>query len=108
MGMNRDLMRQMQKMQERLAKAQEQLHSTSVEGSAGGGAVTVAVTGGLRVQSVKIAPEVVDPGDVEMLEDLVTAALNEALEKVQALQAESMAGLTGGLRLPGGFGPGLR
>jgi DNA-binding YbaB/EbfC family protein len=108
MGMSRDLMRQMQKMQERLARAQEQLNNTSVEGSAGGGAVTVAVTGSLRVESVKIAPEVVDPGDVEMLEDLVTAALNEALEKVQALQAESMAGLTGGLRLPGGFGPGRR
>ena len=108
MGMSRDMMRQMQKMQERLARAQEQLSNTSVEGSAGGGAVTVAVTGSLRVQSVKIAPEVVDPGDVEMLEDLVTAALNEALEKVQALQAESMAGLTGGLRLPGGFGPGRR
>ena len=108
MGMRRDMMRQMQKMQERLARAQEQLNNTSVEGSAGGGAVTVAVTGGLQVQSVKIAPEVVDPADVEMLEDLVTAALNEALEKVQALQAESMAGLTGGLRLPGGFGPGRR
>jgi hypothetical protein len=106
--MSRDMMRQMQKMQERLARAQEQLNNTSVEGSAGGGAVTVAVTGSLRVQSVKIAPEVVDPGDVEMLEDLVTAALNEALEKAQALQAESMAGLTGDLRLPGGFGPGRR
>jgi len=108
MGMNRDLMRQMQKMQERMAKAQEELHNTSVEGSAGGGAVTVAVTGGLQVQSVKIAPEVVDPGDVEMLEDLVTAALNEALEKVQALQSESMVGLAGGLRLPSGFNLGRR
>jgi DNA-binding YbaB/EbfC family protein len=108
MGINRDLMRQMQKMQERLVKAQEQLNNTSVEGSAGGGVVTVAVSGGLRVQSVKIQPEVVDPNDVEMLEDLVTAALNEALEKAQALQAESMAGLAGGLRLPGGFGPGQR
>lgn len=108
MGMNRDLMRQMQKMQERLAKAQEELHNTSVEGSAGGGAVTVTVTGGMQVQSVKIASEVVDPGDVEMLEDLVTAALNEALEKVQALQSDSMAGLAGGLRLPGGFNLGQR
>jgi DNA-binding YbaB/EbfC family protein len=105
MGMSRDMMRQMQKMQERLAKAQEELANASVEGTAGGGAVSVTVTGGLRVQSVKIAPEVVDPDDVEMLEDLVTAAVNEALERVQDLQAESMAGLTGGLRLPGGFGP---
>lgn len=108
MGMSRDMMRQMQKMQERIAKAQEQLNDTSVEGSAGGGAITVSVTGGLRVQSVKIAPEVVDPGDVEMLEDLVTAAFNEALERVQDLQAESMSGLAGGLGLPGGFGPGRR
>lgn len=108
MGMSRDMMHQVQKMQERIAKAQEQLNSASVEGSAGGGAVTVAVTGGLRVQSVKIAPEVVDPGDVEMLEDLVTAAFNEALESVQNLQAESMSGLTGGLGLPGGLGPGRR
>jgi hypothetical protein len=104
--MSRDMMRQVQKMQERIAKAQEQLNIASVEGSAGGGAVTVAVTGGLRVQSVKIAPEVVDSSDLEMLEDLVTAAFNEALERVQNLQAESMSGLTGGLRLPGGFGPG--
>ena len=108
MGMSRDMMRQMQKMQERIAKAQEQLNDTSVEGSAGGGAITVSVTGGLRVQSVKIAPEVVDPGDVEMLEDLVTAAFNEALERVQDLQAESMSGLAGGLGLPGGFGLGRR
>jgi DNA-binding YbaB/EbfC family protein len=108
MGMSRDMMRQVQKMQERIAKAQEQLNSACVEGSAGGGAVTVAVTGGLRVQSVKIAPEVVDPGDVEMLEDLVTAAVNEALERVQNLQAESMSGLTGGLGLPGGCGPARR
>lgn len=108
MGMSRDMMRQVQKMQERIAKAQEQLNNASVEGSAGGGAVTVAVTGGLRVQSVKIAPEVVDSSDLEMLEDLVTAAFNEALERVQDLQAESMSGLTGGLRLPGGFGPGRR
>ncbi len=108
MGMSRDMMRQVQKMQERLAKAQEQLNSASVEGSAGGGAITVAVTGGLRVQSVKIAPEVVDPGDGEMLEDLVTAAFNEALERVQDLQAESMSGVAGGLGLPGGFGLGRR
>lgn len=108
MGMSRDMMRQMQKMQERLAKAQEELANASVEATAGGGAVAVTVTGGFRVQSVKIAPEVIDPDDAEMLEDLVTAALNEALDKVQSLQAESMSGLAGGLRLPGGFGPARR
>ena len=101
MGMNRDMMRQMQQMQERIAKVQEQLNSTIAEGSAGGGAVTIAVSGGLKVQSVKIAPEVVDPSDVEMLEDLVTAAVNEALQQVQSLQMQQVASVASGLRLPG-------
>ena len=101
MGMNRDMLRQMQQMQERVAKAQEQLDAAVAEGSAGGGAVTVAVTGGLKVQSVKIAPEVVDPSDVEMLEDLVTAALNEALQQVQGLQMQQLASVASGMRLPG-------
>jgi len=101
MGMNRDMMRQMQQMQERIAKVQEQLNSTIAEGSAGGGAVTIAVSGGLKVQSIKIAPEVVDPSDVEMLEDLVTAALNEALQQVQSLQMQQVASVASGLRLPG-------
>ena len=100
MGMNRDMLRQMQQMQERIAKAQEQLYATIAEGSAGGGAVTVAVSGGLKVQSVKIAPEVVDPSDVEMLEDLVTAALNEALQQVQSLQMQQLSSVASGLRLP--------
>jgi hypothetical protein len=101
MGMNRDMMRQMQQMQERVAKAQEELNSTVVEGTAGGGAISIAVSGGLKVQSMKIAPEVVDPSDVEMLEDLVTAAVNEALQKVQGLQMQQMASVASGLRLPG-------
>ena len=101
MGMNRDMMRQMQQMQERIAKVQEQLNSTIAEGSAGGGAVTIAVSGGLKVQSIKIAPEVVDPSDVEMLEDLVTAALNEALQQVQGLQMQQLASVASGMRLPG-------
>ena len=101
MGMNRDMLRRMQQMQERAAKVQEQLNATVVQGSAGGGAVTIAVSGGLKVQSIKITPEVVDPSDVEMLEDLVTAALNEALQKVQGLQMQQMASVASGLRLPG-------
>ncbi len=101
MKMNRDMMRQVQQMQSKLAKAQEELESKTVEGSAGGGAVTVTINGKLEIQSVKIAPEVVDPDDVEMLEDLVTAALTEALQKGQALQTEHMSSLTAGLRLPG-------
>jgi hypothetical protein len=102
MGMNRDMMARLQQMQQRALKAQQELTEQTVEGSAGGGAVTITVTGGLKVEGLKIAPEVVDPGDVEMLEDLVTAAVNEALQKVQALQTQQIAGLAGqlGINLP--------
>ena len=102
MGMNRDMMARLQQMQAKALKAQEQLSEQTVDGSAGGGAVAISVTGGLKVQSLKIAPEVVDPSDVEMLEDLVTAAVNEALQKVQALQMQQVAGLAGqfGISLP--------
>jgi hypothetical protein len=103
MGMNRDMMARLQQMQERALKAQQELQEQVVEGSAGGGAVTVKITGGLTVDSLKIAPEVVDPDDIEMLEDLVNAALNEALQKVQALQMQQVSGLAGqfGLNMPG-------
>ena len=102
MGMNRDMMARLQQMQARALKAQQELSEQAVEGSAGGGAVNITVTGGLKVQSLKIAPEVVDPDDIEMLEDLVTAAVNEALQKVQALQMQQISGLAGqfGLGLP--------
>ena len=101
MGMNRDMMARLQQMQARALKAQQDLAEQAVEGTAGGGAVNITVTGGLKVQSLKIAPEVVDPDDIEMLEDLVTAAVNEALLKVQGLQAEQLASVASGLRLPG-------
>jgi DNA-binding YbaB/EbfC family protein len=102
MGMNRDMMARLQQMQAQALKAQEQLNDQTVDGSAGGGAVSITVTGGMKVQSLKIAPEVVDPNDVEMLEDLVTAAVNEALQKVQGLQMQQISGLAGqfGLNLP--------
>lgn len=93
MGMNRDMMARLQQMQERALKAQQELSEQQVGGSAGGGAVSITVTGGLKVEALSIAPEVVDPDDVEMLEDLVTAALNEALQKVQALQTQQLVGL---------------
>ncbi len=106
--MNRDMMAQLEQMQERMQKAQEELEAKVAEGTSGGGAVTIQITGGYKVQAVKIEPEVIDPDDVGMLEDLITAALNEALEKVQGFQAEHAAGLTGGLSLPGLAGlPGL-
>lgn len=102
MGMNRDMMARLQQMQQTALKAQEDLHAQVVEGTSGGGAVKIEVTGGLSVVSLKIDPEVVDADDVEMLEDLITAALNEALQKVQGLQAQQLSGLAGqfGLNLP--------
>ncbi len=99
--MNRDFLRQAQQMQARIAKIQEELGSEVVESTAGGGAVTVSITGHLKIQSVKISPDVVDPQDVEMLEDLVTAAVNDAVEKAQSLAASRLGAVTGGLRLPG-------
>ncbi|MEX2245313.1 MAG: YbaB/EbfC family nucleoid-associated protein [Dehalococcoidia bacterium] len=97
MGMNRDMMARLQQMQERLVKAQAELAEKRAEGSSGGGAVHVVLTGGMKVDSLKIDKEVVDPDDVEMLEDLLTAALNEVLQKVQALQMGQLAGLAGSL-----------
>ncbi len=102
MGMNRDMMARLQQMQEKAMKAQSELQAQVVDGSAGGGAVTISVTGGLKVESLKIEPEVVDPDDIEMLEDLITAAVNEALQKVLGLQTQQLAGLAGqfGINLP--------
>lgn len=95
---NQNLLRQ---MQARLAKIQEELASETVEASAGGGAVTVAITGDQRVTGVKIDPEVVDPEDVESLQDLMVAAFNEALHKSKELAAQRLGALTGGMRIPG-------
>lgn len=102
MGMNRDMMAKLQKLQEQAMKAQQDLEEQIVDGSSGGGAVAISITGGMRVQSLKIDPEVVDASDVEMLEDLVTAAVNEALQKVQGLQAQQISGLAGqfGINMP--------
>jgi len=100
-GMNPDMLRQLQRMQAQISKAQQEIEESTVEASAGGGAVTVVVSGQPRVQSVKIEPEAVDPDDVEMLEDLIAAALNEALEKVRAMQAERFGSVAGGLDIPG-------
>ena len=105
MAMNRDMMAKIGQMAEKMAKAQADLAEQRAEGSAGGGAVQVILTGGMKVESIKIEKDVVDPEDVEMLEDLVTAALNEALGKVQSMQYGQLAGLAGGLGL--GNIPGL-
>ena len=100
------MMRQVQKMQADMAAAQDELSTALVEGSAGGGKVTAVVTGAGDVQTVRISRDVVDPDDVEMLEDLVVAAVGEAMRRAQELQAERMGNVTGGLDL-GGLGPGL-
>lgn len=96
-----NMMKQVQQMQAKMAEMQEELAQTEVEGSAGGGMVTVVVNGKFEVVSVSIDPEVVDKDDVEMLQDLVVAAVNQAFQKVQELQAEKMSGLTGGMNIPG-------
>lgn len=99
------MMRQVQQMQEEMAKAQESLKHETVEASAGGGMVTVKVSGELEILELKIDPDAVDPEDVELLQDMVQAALNEALRAAQELAASKMGAVTGGL---GGLGlPGL-
>ena len=97
-----DMMRQVQKMQTEMAKAQDELKGETVEASAGGGMVTVKVSGELEVLEVKIDPEGVDPEDVELLQDMVQAATNEALRSAQELAASKMGNVTGGLGGPGG------
>jgi nucleoid-associated protein EbfC len=101
------MMAQVQQMQQEMAAAQEQLANETVSASSGGGMVTVVVTGDLRVTSVTIDPEAVDPEDVDMLADMVTAAVNEALRSAQELAAGRMGGATEGLDLGGLGGLGL-
>jgi nucleoid-associated protein EbfC len=105
------MLRQVQQMQADMAKAQEELASEVVEATAGGGMVTVKVTGALEVKEIRIDPEAIDPDDADMLQDLVLAAVNEALRSAQELAASRLGAVTGGLGGPGGLGglglPGL-
>ncbi|MGD9144409.1 MAG: YbaB/EbfC family nucleoid-associated protein [Anaerolineae bacterium] len=94
-----DMRQQIMKLQEQMLQTQEELGDKTVTATAGGGVVEVVMTGHQRVESITIDPEVVDPEDVEMLQDLITAAVNEAIESSQSLAAEQMSGLTGGLDL---------
>ncbi|HMO95420.1 MAG TPA: YbaB/EbfC family nucleoid-associated protein [Tepidiformaceae bacterium] len=87
--------------QEMLAKAQAELAATTVEGSAGGGAVRVTMSGEQKIVAINLEPEVVDPDDVEMLQDLIMAAISDASEKASELQQQSFGAITGGLGLPG-------
>ena len=103
------LMRQAQKLQQDIARTQEELANERVEGTAGGGSVTVTASGTGEIVAVKLSPDAVDPSDVEMLEDLILAAIHEATRSASELQQKRMGGLTGGLG--GGLGglglPGL-
>lgn len=98
-----DMMRQVQKMQEDMQNAQVEVESTTFEAAAGGGAVTAKVNGKKELLEVKIQPEVVDPDDVEMLEDLLVAAVNECMKQADAAMESKMGAVTGGLNLPGLF-----
>ncbi len=97
------MMKQIQKLQEDMAKAQEALAQETLEVTAGGGAVAVVINGQQRIQSITLKPEIVDPSDMEMLQDLLVAAVNQAIEASQAHAAEKLQGLTGGLNIPGMF-----
>jgi nucleoid-associated protein EbfC len=99
----RQLQQMAQQMQRQMQKIQEELGNTSIEGSAGGGAITVTMNGHREVQTIKISPDVVDPEDVEMLQDLLLAAVNDATRKAQELAEERMGPLTGGMQMPGLF-----
>ena len=91
----------LQALQQKMLETKESLASETVEVSAGGGAITVVMTGQQKVQSIKISPDVMSAGDVEMLQDLIVAAINEAMDKSQQLAAQKMSAVTGGLGLPG-------
>lgn len=95
------IMKQAQKMQEQMARVQEELANKTVEATAGGGMVTVTANGKQEILAVNISPEVINPQDSAMLEDLVTAAVNEALRSSRELLQQEMTKITGGLRIPG-------
>lgn len=97
------MMKQVKKMQQQMLKAQEELETKTIEGTAGGGVVTVTVNGHKKVLSIAIKPEAVDPDDVEMLQDLVMTAVNDALTKAEELANQDMGKFTGGMKIPGLF-----
>jgi DNA-binding YbaB/EbfC family protein len=99
-----NLVSQMQKLQEEMAKTQAQLETEEISVTVGGGMVTVVASGDKKLKSITIKREVVDPNDIEMLQDLVLTAVNDVLGKVEELTEERMGGLTGGLNLPPGLG----
>ncbi len=99
--MNKKMMRQARELQKNMMKMQEELENATVEASVGGGVVRVVVSGKMRVESLTIQPEVVSPDDVEMLQELVQAAVNEGMEEAQQMVSSRMSSITGGLNIPG-------
>ncbi len=99
--MNRKMLKQAQEMQKRLAAVQEEIARSKTSASVGGGAVTAVVVGGSRLEKIEISPDVVDADDVGLLEDLVMAAVNEAMDSAQQSASDKMSSITGGLNLPG-------
>ncbi|MGZ3637562.1 MAG: YbaB/EbfC family nucleoid-associated protein, partial [Ktedonobacterales bacterium] len=104
MGMNPKMLQQLQQMQNKMLKAQEELQNSTYEGTSGGGAVRVTMTGKFEVTAVKLDQEVVDPEDVSLLEDLILTALQDAFNQVTDATAKSMSAAMGGMKLPPGFG----
>lgn len=98
-----NIMKQAQKMQQNMVKAQEELEQQTVQGTAGGEAVCVSMSGKKQVLEITLKPEIVDPDDIEMLQDLITVAVNSAIEKIDALTAEITGKYTGGINIPGMF-----
>lgn len=97
------MMKQLKKMQQDMTKAQQELEKKEVEGTAGGGMVKVKMNGHKQLLGIEIAPEVVDPDDVDMLQDLIMAAMNEAMKQADELIARDMGKFTGGMNVPGLF-----
>ncbi|OPA73561.1 YbaB/EbfC family nucleoid-associated protein [Paenibacillus selenitireducens] len=98
-----NMMKQVKKMQEQMLKAQEELGTKVIQGTSGGGAITVEVNGHKKILNIIIKPEVVDPDDIEMLQDLVMTAVNDALTKAEDMANDDMGKFTGGMKIPGLF-----
>lgn len=101
MAKSNDMMKQIQALQSKMAQAQQALEETVIEASSGGGAVAVSMSAKPELLSITVKPEVIDPDDVDMLQDLIMAAMNEALENVRNTQMQQLAGVAGGLNIPG-------
>ncbi len=98
-----NIAQQIQQMRQEMLKAQEELSQETLQVTAGGGAVSIVITGHQRIQSITLKPEIVNPDDIEMLQDLLVAAVNQAIEQSQARAAQRLEGLTDGLSIPGLF-----